>query len=156
MAAGQGLGNILKLDKVKWDQNTSTSAPSKATVVAEFPVSAVVDSHPPPSATADCSQASHPPLSGSSVQRTLQQDLHQDEGEQSLSRSQHTCGCHLSLTTAKVKQAGDTINLVPCQASVVGSGACYLGTSTSGTLTTAPLTRSDRRGTLVDNTIRLG
>jgi len=157
VAAGQGLGNILKLDRVKWDQNTSsTSAPSKATQLLQSFRYQQLYRQPSPQLQLAAAKPATSPFSGPSVQRTYGKTYSRAKVKQSLSRSNTPVDANLASPQQKSKQAGDTINLVPpCQATVVGfRGVLLRNQYLRDTNNCSDTVRQERD--LVDNTIRLG
>ena len=157
VTAGQGLGNILKLDKVKWDQNTSsTSAPSKATQLLQSFRYQQLYSQPSPQLQLAAAKPSNSPFSGPSMQRTYGKTYSRAKVKQSISRSNTPVDTNLTSPQQKSKQAGDTINLIPpCQATVVGfRGVLLRNQYLRDTNNCSDTVRQERD--LVDNTIRLG
>ena len=166
VAAGQGVGNIIKVDKVKWDQNThSNSVPDREMQLLQSFRYQQLYRQPSPQlqvetpSTSTVSGSTRSPFSGSSsVQRTYGRTYSRAKVKQSLSRSNTPVETVITSAPAHPKKTnpGDTINLVPpCQATMVGFRGMllrepYLRDSNN----TSDTVRQERD--VVDNTMKLG
>jgi len=158
VAAGQGVGNIIKLGKVKWDQNTSSDcAPDREMqLLQSFRHQQLYrQPSPQPSSTSTLSGSVRCPFSGSNVQRTYGRTYSRTKVKQSLSRSTTPIETPPS-PQPKKKNPNDTINLVPpSQATMVGFRGLLLRGPYLMDSNNASDTLRQERDT-VDNTVRLG
>lgn len=167
VAAGQGLGNIIKLDRVQWDKNThSSSVPDKEMkLLQSFRYQQLYGQPSPQLQLSPVTQqpstnlSSRSPFSGSSVQRTYGRTYSRAKVKQSLSRS-NTPVETISVSTPQPpqnkKHVGDTINLVPpSQATIVGFRGLLLRDKYLRDINSSSDTVRQERD-LVDNTIRMG
>jgi len=158
VAAGQGLGSILKLDKVKWDQNTSSSSvPDKQMQLLQSFRYQQLYRQPSPQLqlSAGAKQVTSP-FRGPSVQRTYGRTYSRAKVKQSLSRSNTPVEASLTSTQQKKTKSVDTINLVPpSQATVVGFRGVLLRNQYLRDSNNCSDTIRQERD-VVDNTIMLG
>jgi len=164
VAAGQGVGNIIKVDKVKWDQNTHSDSvhDREMQLLQSFRYQQLYRQPSPqlqlaPPSPSTVSGSTRSPFSGSSsVQRTYGRTYSRTKVKQSLSRSNTPVETVPSSPKPKKTNPGDTISLVPpCQATMVGFRGLllrepYLRDSNN----TADTVREERD--VVDKTMKLG
>merc|ERR1719369_1274724 len=124
VAAGQGVGNIIKVDKVQWDKNThSSSVPDKEMkLLQSFRYQQLYGQPSPQLQLSPIKQqqsttlSPRSPFSGSSVQRTYGRTYSRTKVKQSLSRSNTPVETILVSTPQppqNMLHATDIINLVP-------------------------------------------
>ena len=167
VAAGQGLGNIIKLDRVKWDKNThSSSVPDKEMkLLQSFRYQQLYGQPSPQLELSPVTQQQQPatnlsprsPFSG--LQRTYGRTYSRAKVKQSLSRSNtpvETVSVSTSQPPQTKKHVGDIINLVPpSQATIVGFRGLLLRDKYLRDINNSSDTVRQERD-LVDSTVRMG